>query len=58
MLITFLINRGEDLISSPRAPRILAPGKLVEAGDVLELRAAYAGFHREARDVLEHARTS
>jgi salicylate hydroxylase len=54
MLITFLINRGEDLyIFATRAEESWRQESWSSQGDVAELRAAYAGYHREARDVLE-----
>jgi len=54
MLITFLINRGEDLyIFATRAEESWRQESWSSAGDVRELRAAYADFHREARDVVE-----
>jgi salicylate hydroxylase len=54
MLITFLINRGDDLyIFATRAEESWRQESWSSAGDVQELRAAYAEFHREARDVLE-----
>jgi len=57
MLITFLINGGEDLyIFATRAEESWRQESWSSEGDVRELRAAYAGFHREARDVLEECR--
>ena len=54
MLITFLINRGEDLyIFATRAEESWRQESWSSQGDVQELRAAYADFHSEARDVLE-----
>jgi salicylate hydroxylase len=54
MLITFLINRGEDLyIFATRAEESWRHESWSSQGDVRELRASYAGYHREARDVLE-----
>lgn len=54
MLITFLINRGEDLyIFATRAEDSWRQESWSSEGDVQELQAAYADFHREAREVLD-----
>jgi salicylate hydroxylase len=54
MLITFLINRGEDLyFFATRAEANWRHESWSSAGDVHELRAAYQDFHPEAREVLE-----
>ncbi len=54
MLITFLIGGGEHLyIFATRAEESWRQESWSSQGDVLELRAAYKDFHREARDVLE-----
>jgi len=54
MLITFLINRGEDLyIFATRSEESWRQESWSSEGDVAELRASYADFHREAREVLD-----
>ncbi|HUK61402.1 MAG TPA: FAD-dependent monooxygenase [Stellaceae bacterium] len=54
MLITFLINRGEDLyFFATRSEERWRHESWSSAGDVEELRAAYADYHPDARSVLE-----
>lgn len=53
MLISFLINRGEDLyIFATRAEEAWGQESWSSQGDIRELRAAFAGYHREVRDLL------
>ena len=54
MLITFLINRGEDLyIFATREEESWRQESWSSQGEAAELRAAYSSFHREAREVLD-----
>lgn len=53
MLISFLINSGEDLyVFATRAEEAWGQESWSSQGDIRELRAAFAGYHREVRDLL------
>src|SRR4029079_6686867 len=53
MLISFLINRGEDLyIFATRPEEAWSQESWSSQGDIRELRAAFAGYHRDVRDLL------
>jgi len=53
MLISFLINRGEDLyIFATRPEEAWSQESWSSQGDIRELRAAFAAYHRDVRDLL------